>query len=241
VLEALCANEERFRAGANVFDEGDARSAAFVVTRGMASRYRLLADGRRQILTFLIPGDICDLHVYLIKAVDHSVATIVPTRIAIIERDAVTSMVARHPRLGAALWWSAMQEDAMLRERIVALGRRNARGRVAYLLCELVWRQRAIRMSEDHSIRLPLTQSDLADALGLTAVHVNRVLQRFRKDHLITLERRRLTLLDIEKLQVTAGLTSNYLQTGSTPPDVLGYLDRLEEQPFETEVKEPES
>jgi len=228
VLERLCANEDRFRSGANIFEEGDARSSAFVVTRGMACRYRLLPGGRRQILTFLIPGDFCDLHGFLLRATDHSCAAIVPTRVAVIQQGAVLDIVVHHPRLGACLWWSEMQEAAMLRERIVALGRRNAHGRVAYLLCELVWRQRAIRMAEHHSIRLPLTQADLADTLGLTAVHVNRVLQRFRQDQLIKLERRRLTLLDVMKLELIAGLTCNYLQLNSPPPDIIRYLDDLE-------------
>ena len=98
----------------------------------MACRYRLMADGRRQILTILIPGDFFDLHGFLLQATDHSVATISPTRIASIGRDAVIDIIANHPQIGAALWWSTMQEEAMLRERIVALGRRSARGRVAY-------------------------------------------------------------------------------------------------------------
>jgi CRP-like cAMP-binding protein len=138
--------------------EGEMPRSAFVVTRGMACRYRLMPDGRRQILTILIPGDFFDLHGFVLQAMDHSVATIVPTRIAAIGREAVIDIIANHPRIGAALWWSAMQEEAMLRERIVALGRRSARGRVAYLLCELVWRHRAIGMAEDHAIRLPFTQ-----------------------------------------------------------------------------------
>jgi CRP-like cAMP-binding protein len=137
-------------------------------------------------------------------------------------------IVLNHPRIGAALWWSAMQEDAMLRERIVALGRRGARGRLAYFLCEIVWRQRAIGMAEDHAIRLPFTQTDLADTLGLTSVHINRVLQGFRRDELITLEHRRLTLRNVEKLQAISGLTSRYLQLGSTPPEVVHYFDQLE-------------
>ena len=151
----------------------------------MACRYRLMPDGRRQILTILIPGDFFDLHGFLLQVTDHSVAAIGPTRIAAIGREAVIDIIANHPRIGAALWWSAMQEDAMLRERIVALGRRSARGRVAYLLCELVWRQRAIGMAEDHAIHLPFTQTDLADMLGLTSVHTNRILQGFRQDGLI--------------------------------------------------------
>jgi CRP-like cAMP-binding protein len=227
VLDALCSREERFNGGINILLEGDAPASAFVVTRGMACRYRLLADGGRQILTFLIPGDLFDLHAFLLGSIDHSIGTIGPTRLAAIDRDTVIDVVTHHPRIRAALWWSARQEDAMLRERIVALGRRSARGRVAYLLCELVWRQRAIGMSQDHAIRLPLTQTDLADALGLTAVHVNRVLQRFRRDELITLAQQRLTLRNVERLEAISGVTPNYLQLGTTPSEVMHYFDPL--------------
>ena len=228
VLETLCLPEERFRAGAHIVTEGEATRSAFVVTRGTACRYRLMPDGRRQILTILIPGDFFDLHGFLLQATDHSVATISPTRIASIGRDAVIDIIANHPRIGAALWWSTMQEEAMLRERIVALGRRSARGRLAYILCELVWRQRSIGIAEDHAIRLPFTQTDLADMLGLTSVHTNRVLQDFRRDALITLAHRRLTLLDLERLQAISGLTSDYLKLASTPPEILRYFDGLE-------------
>jgi CRP-like cAMP-binding protein len=228
LLEALCSPEERFRAGANIVVEGEAPRSAFVVTRGMACRYRLMPDGRRQILTILIPGDFFDLHGFLARATDHSVVTIGPTRIAAIGREAVIDIIANHPLIGAALWWSTLQEEAMLRERIVALGRRSARGRVAYFLCEIVWRQRAIGIAEDHAVRLPFTQTDLADILGLTAVHTNRVLQEFRRDELITLDRRRLTLLDIERLEAISGLTPEYLMLSSTPPEILRYFDDLE-------------
>ena len=228
LLETLCLREERFSAGANIAIEGEMPRSAFVLTRGMACRFRLMPDGRRQILTILIPGDFSDLHGFLLKAMDHSVAAIGPTRIAAIGREAVIDIIANHPRIGAALWWSAMQEEAMLRERIVALGRRSARGRVAYILCELVWRQRSIGIAEDHTIRLPFTQTDLADMLGLTSVHTNRVLQGFRRDGLITLAHQRLTLHDLERLQAISGLTNDYLQLNSTPPEVLRYFDGLE-------------
>jgi CRP-like cAMP-binding protein len=228
LLEALCLPEERLRAGVNIVVEGETPRSLFVVARGMACRYRLMPDGRRQILTILLPGDLFGLPRFLLQSMDHSVAAIGPTRIAAIGREAVIDIIANHPRIGAALWWSVMQEEAMLRERIVALGRRSARGRVAYLLCELVWRQRAIGIAEDHAIRVPFTQTDLADMLGLTAVHTNRVLQRFRRDKLITLAHRRLTLHDLERLQAISGLTKDYLQLNSTPPEVLRYFDGLE-------------
>jgi CRP-like cAMP-binding protein len=227
VLEALCSKEERVNASVNLVDEGSTTRQGFVITRGSACRYRLMADGRRQILTFLIPGDVFDLHGFLLSVADHSVVTMVPTRLATIRRDKVSEIVAHHPRIGAALWWSTIQEAAMLRERIVMLGRRNARARVAYLFCEFLWRYRAIGLSEDHSLPLPLTQVDIADTLGLTAVHVNRVLQALRRDGLITLGHRRLTLHHVDRLQSLAELNQDYLHLAGVPAAVERYLEGL--------------
>jgi CRP-like cAMP-binding protein len=230
VLEALCLKEERINAGVNLVDEGKAPRGGFVVTQGLACRYRLIADGHRQILTLLIPGDFYDLHASLLSVADHSVVTMVPTRLATIERDKVFEIVEHHPRIGAALWWSAMQEAAMLRERIVMLGRQKARVRVAYLFCELLWRHDAIGLSEDHSFRLPLTQADIADILGLTAVHVNRVLQGLRREGLITLARRRLTLHHVDRLQRLAQLNQDYLHLTGVPVAIERFLDRRVQQ-----------
>jgi len=229
VLDALCVNEERFEADTDIAVQGDVPRSAFVLTHGIACRYRLLADGKRQILTFLIPGDVFGLHAFLLRAMDHSIGTLVPTRLATISRATVLDLFDHHPRIGAALWWCALQEEAISRERIVALGRRSARGRVAYLLCELVWRQRAVELGEDDAMRLPLTQVEFADTLGLTSVHVNRIMQGFREDNLITLARRRLTLLDVERLQEIAGFNQGYLHLGGAPGEVERYLDRLEQ------------
>jgi CRP-like cAMP-binding protein len=233
ILNALCVHEKRFKAHTDIVREGDVPFSAFVLTHGMACRYRLMPEGKRQILTFLIPGDIFDLHGFLLKAMDHSVGTLVATRLAAISRATVFDLFDRHPRIGAALWWSALQEEAINRERIVALGRRDASGRVAHLLCELVWRQKAVGLAEDHAIRLPLTQVELADALGLTAVHVNRILQGVRRDNLITLAHRRLTLIDVERLQEIAGFNQNYLHLGGAPPEARRYIDIREREPRE--------
>jgi CRP-like cAMP-binding protein len=233
ILDALCRNEERFEAHTDIVCQGDVPGSAFVLTRRMAFRYRLMPDGKRQILTFMIPGDIFGLHAFLLRAMDHSIATLVPTRIATISRATVFDLFENHPRIGAALWWSALQQNAINRERIVALGRRSARGRVAYLLCELVWRQRAVGLAEDDAIRLPLTQVELADTLGLTSVHVNRTLQGFRRDNLIALAHHRLTLLDVERLQKIAGFNQDYLHLGGATTEVRSYIDTLERNPRE--------
>jgi CRP-like cAMP-binding protein len=230
ILDALCLNEERFAANNDIVHEGDVPRSAFVLTHGMAFRYRLMPDGKRQILTFMIPGDIFGLHAFLLTATDHSIGTLMPTRVATISRDTVFDLFDNHPRIGAALWWSALQQNAILRERIVALGRRSSRGRIAYLLCELVWRQRAVGLSNGHAIRLPVTQVELADALGLTSVHMNRILQGFRRDNLITLALHRLTLLDVERLQEIAGFNQNYLHLGGAPTETRSYIDLRERE-----------
>jgi CRP-like cAMP-binding protein len=147
-----------------------------------------------------------------------------------ISRDTVFDLFDNHPRIGAALWWSALQQNAIHRERIVALGRRSSRGRIAYLLCELAWLQRAVGLSDGHAIRLPLTQVELADALGLTNVHINRILQEFRRDNLITLAHRRLALLDVERLQEIAGFNQNYLHLGGAPTETRSYINMRERE-----------
>jgi CRP-like cAMP-binding protein len=193
---------------------------------GLACRYRILGDGRRQITSFLIPGDICDLYAFLLKTMDHSVAAITPVRLADMAWQEVLDLTYNHPRIAAALWWSALQEEAILRERIVALGRRDARGRVAYLLCELFWRHKLVGLADGHLVTLPLTQNDLADALGLTPVHVNRVLQEFRRSGLLSLEQRTLTLHKLERLQQIAEIKQDYLHLGGAPDVVANYFER---------------
>ena len=179
-------------------------------------------------MTFLIPGDLCDVHVFLAKSMDHSIGTITPVRVAMISLDRIMDVFTQHPRVSAALWWSSMQEEAMLRERIVSLGRRDARGRVAYLLCELLWRHAAVGLNRNGSFSLPLTQTELGDTLGLTPVHVNRVLKDFRARHLIAMKHRMIDLLDIPGLQDIAGFTKDYLRLGGVSEDIARYFDGLE-------------
>ncbi len=230
VLDGLTGAEEQFQANVDIVRAGMAPRSLFLVKAGMAIRYRGLPDGGRQIMTFLIPGDLCGLHVFLLKAMDHSIGTITPMLVAPIPRETVMHVFASRPRVSAALWWSSLQEEAILRERIVALGRRDARGRVAYLLCELLWRHEAVGLTEGDVFRLPLTQTELGDALGLTPVHVNRVLREFRERHLITIERKMLCLLDVAALQRLASFDKDYLSLGGTTKEVESYFDMLERQ-----------
>lgn len=228
VLDRLTGHEEQFPTHADIVTEGMAPRSVFLLKEGLAVRYRLLPDGGRQIMTFLIPGDLCDYHVFLLAAMDHSIGTLTPVRIAPISRETMMDTFARHPRISAALWWSSMQEEAMLRERIVSLGRRDARGRIAYLLCELLWRHHAIGLVEGGRFSLPLTQVELGDTLGLTPVHVNKVLQEFRRRGLLTMEHRVLNVLNLDGLRSIAAFNNDYLQLGGAPEEVARYFDGLE-------------
>jgi CRP-like cAMP-binding protein len=210
----------------DIVSEGDIPHAIFVLQAGLACRYRILNDGRRQITSFLIPGDICDLHVFLFRKMDHSIAAITAVELANIAWPEVIDLTFDRPRIAMALWRSALQEEAILRERIVALGRRDARGRVAYLLCELFWRHKLVGLVEDQCVTLPLTQNELADALGLTPVHVNRVLQDFRRTKLLSLEQRLLVLHDLGRLQLIAEIKEDYLLLGGASDIAGSYLEQ---------------
>jgi CRP-like cAMP-binding protein len=159
--------------------------------------------------------------------IDYSIVTLTPTRLARIERAQLIE-IGEHPRIVAALWANMMQEAAMLRERVCRLGRTNARARIAYLFCEFLWRYRAVGLGEDHTLAMPLTQVEIADTLGLTPVHVNRVLQDLRRDGLITMDRRPLTLHRPDQLQDLAECSQDYLHLTGIPAAGERFLADLE-------------
>ncbi len=229
VLDGFAEREEHYPADVDLVSEGMVPRSVLLVRTGMAVRYRVLPNGGRQIMTFLIPGDLCDMHVFLLKAMDHSIGTITPVSVTPISRDAIMGLFGHRPRISPALWWSSLQEEAMLRERIVSLGRRDARGRIAYLLCELLWRHAAVGLADGDAFSLPLTQTELGDTLGLTPVHVNRVLKEFRERRLISIKQRMINLIDLEGLQAIADFNQDYLHLGGAPAEVVRYFDRLED------------
>ncbi len=235
VLNALVDHEERFQADTDIIAEGVKPRSVFLLKEGLAIRYRAMPNGGRQIMTFLIPGDLCDVHVFLLRAMDHSISTITPVRIAPISRESIMDLFARRPRISAALWWSSLQEEAMLRARIVSLGRRDARGRIAYLLCELLWRHAAVGLTNGDKFQLPLTQTELGDTLGLTPVHVNRILKEFRERRLIAMDHKMLDLIDVRGLQEIAAFNEDYLHLGGASDEVTRFFDGLDVKQRESE------
>ncbi len=182
----------------------------------------MLPDGSRQITAFLIPGDFCDLHIAILSEMDHSIITLTRARIAHIPSGHVETLAAERPRLAKAFWWATLVDEAVLRAWIVNAGRRDATEAIGHLMCELYVRLSNVGLASDDHFELPLTQEEIGDALGLTPVHVNRVLQRMRADGLISLKAGVLTLHDFRRLQEKSGFNPNYLHLDErlrTDPD----------------------
>lgn len=191
--------------------EGENPKYIHLMLDGWACRYKTLPDGRRQIVAFFVPGDFCDLNVYVLRQMDHSIGAITRLSVADINRDEMDRLTANYPRITQALWWEALVNASIQREWTLNVGQRTAYERLAHLLTELFLRLRTVNLTNGVSCDFPLTQNDLADATGLTAVHVNRTLQELRRDKLIELERRRLTIPDLQRLMDAAMFNPNYL------------------------------
>lgn len=190
---------------------GDSPSECCLITEGFACRYNTTAEGKRQIHSFHISGDIPDLQSLHLDVMDHSLGTLVPSKLAFIQHDDLRHLMRQHPRLGDLFWRDTLIDAAIFREWMVGLGRRSSHGRIAHLLCELLVRLRAVELVEDHAFNLPVTQAELGDALGLSTVHVNRVLQDLRGENLISLNGGSLKILDWEGLKRRGEFDPTYL------------------------------
>ena len=211
LLDKAVANRRVLRAKTNIIQEGDAPSDVRVVVSGLACRYKLLPDGSRQIFAYLLPGDFCDLHIFILKEMDHGIETLSPCEIADVPRSRILEMTQR-PELSRALWWATLVDEATLREWLCNLGQRDAFHRIAHLFCELHARTKAIGLvSPDGALPLPITQTELADTVGLTNVHVNRALQELRATNLIEFRSGVLTIHNVDQLRDMSDFNSNYL------------------------------
>ena len=210
LLADLSANPRDMGARRTLIREGERPDHVHLVVDGWAARYKLLPGGARQITAFLIPGDFCDLHVTLLGHMDHSIATLTRARVAYIPVGRMEALAER-ATIARAFWWATLVDEAVLRNWIVNIGRRDAYEAIGHLMCELYQRLRTIGLTRDHRFELPLTQEELGDALGLSPVHVNRVLQRMRGEELISLAKGMLTIHDYEKLEKASGFDANYL------------------------------
>jgi CRP-like cAMP-binding protein len=202
-------------AGKLIVRAGVPLSECTLLVDGIVCRYKDLADGARQIMELHVAGDFLDLHSFLLKQLEHHVGSMTHVRMAMVPHEAIRRITETHPHLARALWFSTLLDAAIHREKILSVGRRSAVARIAHLLCELSVRLRVVGMADERSYKLPLTQADLADATGLTSIHVNRMLKQLRDGGLATFRGGEVVIHDWEGLRRIAEFDPRYL-----------YLDR---------------
>lgn len=216
-LKAATAGSRSMGARKDIIQEGEAPSDVHLVVEGVACRYKMTPTGQRQIMALLLPGDFCDLHVAILGAMDHSIATLTPCRVVDIPRPAIEDLLA-NARIARALWWATLVDEAVLREWLVSMGKRAADRQAAHLFCELHLRLQVAGLAGPASYSLPLTQEELGDVLGLSTVHVNRVLQQLRRSGMMDFDGRTVVIYDMQGLRTFAGFISNYLHLDQRVP-----------------------
>jgi CRP-like cAMP-binding protein len=201
----------------DIIREGSQPTESCLILEGIACRYRMLSNGRRQILSFHFPGDIPDLHSLHLKVMDHSLFSVAPVRAAFIPHDAVRHIKREHSGVGDALDRHSMIDAAIYREWICNLGRRTAMERVANLICECFVRMQAVGLANQEDFELPFTQTEMGDATGLSNVHVNRTMKELRRLELIRSNGKMHGITNWEKLQEVGDFDPAYLQLRPSP------------------------
>lgn len=200
-----------FQPGHDMIHEGQSHQSAFILAEGWACSYKMLPDGGRQIVDFQIPGDFLGLRSILFRTADHSITAITRIEASEVLLNDILDVFESAPRLATAILWAASRDEAMVVEHLVNLGRRSAEERMAHLLLELGNRLKLVGVGDLSGFRCPLTQYHLADALGLSAVHVNRVLRHLREEGLVTFKRGDVVFENLFGLKKLAGFDTAYL------------------------------
>jgi CRP-like cAMP-binding protein len=208
----LKAVSRSIRPGQEIISEGKRCSTVFLITDGIAIRYRILRDGQRQILNFLLPGDLAGITSCRFGNALYSVRSLTPGVMAPVPVARLLRLFETHPHLASQLFWSFAADTAILAEHLIAVGRRSALERIAHLVLELHARLRDLGLAEVSCYRLPLTQEMISDALGLSIPYVNRLLQQLRQDGLVTMRDQLVVIENREELAALADFEQAYLR-----------------------------
>lgn len=226
-VTSLVKVKELVSQGRNIVDMRYSPRQLTVMLAGVACLNKRLEDGSRQIYTFQYPGDFCDLQRYVLPEADQTVTVTALTNcsIGIIRHEDMDQMISKHPKLGLAFWRASMLEASIFRERLLNVSRRAALPRIASIICEQLARLEAINIT---SSVIPITQIDLADAGGLSVVHVNRIVRELRDLGALSNKRRTLEVADRERLAQLAGFDRRYL---NMPGLLSGWKINLDDLP----------
>ena len=211
VLREFQANPRRIARGREIIAEGRKYDGLSVLLDGVALRYRVLQDGRRQILNIILPGDFIGFPGCFFESALYSISALTDCTVSPVSFARFLGLFETQPRLAAVIFWSLSCEAAMYAEHLIGVGRRSALERVAHFLLEILTRLQAIGLAGEHSYRLPLTQELLADALGLSVQYVNQTLRQLREENLVVIERHQVEILNFDALAALADFERTYL------------------------------
>lgn len=215
VLAALCAKPRAVEANTILVSEGECPSGVRVVLEGFVYRYKILEDGQRQIIGILVPGDLCDLQSVILGRSDHFIATLSDCTLVTVDQDTVDDLTYTRSRIARAFWWSTLVDESILREWLANMGQRSADKWLAHFLCEVLVRLQIVGHASANSCEVPLTQEQLGDVLGISSVHVNRVLKELRDANLLEFRNRRFSVPDLDRLHAFCDFDPNYLHLAS--------------------------
>lgn len=217
LLAGAMALEKYVAAGEDIVSEGTRPTCSTLIVDGLAARYKVLEDGGRQFTSLQVSGDFVDLHAFLLKTMDHGIIALSPCHVLAAEHAKLRTITEQAPHLTRLLWLDTLVDGAIHREWIVAMGRRSKISHLAHLLCELFVRLQVVRKTRDMSFHLPLSQAELADVLGLSVVHMNRVIGTLRRMNVINWTSHMITILDWERLVGIAEFDPTYLSMTHEP------------------------
>ena len=210
-LLALPYRRKTLEASTYLVREGDPPNQCAVILSGFAYRQKVTGDGARQIIALLIPGEAVDFQNLFLDVADHSVQMLTRGEVAFVARSEFQELARTRPAVSHAILVKTLVEASIFREWVLNVGRRDSRARLSHVLCELGIRLDALGLAEEYGYELPMTQEQLADALGLTPVHVNRVLKSLEADGLIKRSKRNVSFPDWERLRRVADFSQRYL------------------------------
>ncbi|BCM18894.1 Crp/Fnr family transcriptional regulator [Mesorhizobium sp. J8] len=217
LLTSTLSIEKYVGTGEDIVSEGTRPTYSTLIIDGFAARYKVLEDGGRQFTSLQVPGDFVDLHAFLLKTMDHGITALSPCHVAAAEHSKLKTITEQAPHLTRLLWLDTLVDGAIHREWIVAMGRRSKLSHLAHLICELFVRLQVVKKTRDMSFYLPLSQAQLADVLGLSVVHMNRVIGTLRRMNVINWTNHMITILDWERLVTIAEFDPTYLSMAREP------------------------
>ena len=210
-LADLCAEPRTVEANTVLVSQGEPLAGVYLVLSGVAYRYQLLPEGQRQIIGILLPGDFCDIQGAILQRSDHFTAALTDSVVVWLPRETVDDLTLARTRIARALWWAALVDGCVLRKWLTNMGQRSADKSLAHFFCELLLRLQVVGRAESDRCEMPFSQEKLGDILGITSIHVNRVLKELRDRNLVLLSRKRLQIPDSARLQAYCDFDPAYL------------------------------